>query len=124
MKLTALAVAIGCAGCAHPFVKIQPGMTVAEVRAVTVDRGPSDVRTWPQTPNAQAWYYGPDRCILVVDGIVTQKAVTRTRAAGYVPGLMSVSVRDPAQCAPMGVEQPAQPTTNIYVPGLGGGTIR
>lgn len=111
-------------GCAHPFKKIQPGMTAAEVRAVTEDNAPSDVITWPTAPGAEAWYYGPDRCILLVNEVVRKKSVTHTRASGGIPGIVRVSVREQAECAPPGLESNQQPTTNVSIPGLGGATIR
>ena len=111
-------------GCGHPFKRIQPGMTAAEVREVTADHAPTDVRTWPQAPGSEAWYYGPDRCILLVNDVVRQKSVTRTRASAGIPGVVRMSVRDQAECAPPGLESNAGPTTNVSVPGIGGGTIR
>lgn len=110
--------------CAHPFKRIQPGMTAAEVRAITEDEGPTDVRTWPQVPGAEAWYYGPDRCILLVNDVVRQKAVTRTKASGGIPGVVRVSVREQAECAPAGLESNQAPSTNVSVPGFGNATIR
>ncbi|MBE2253557.1 MAG: hypothetical protein IAE78_28775 [Myxococcus sp.] len=115
---------LGLVACGHPFKRIHPGMTVAEVREVTGDHAPTDVRTWPQAPGQEAWYYGPDRCILVVNDVVRQKSVTRTRASGGIPGVVRVSVRDQAECAPPGLEANAGPSTNVSVPGFGGATVR
>ena len=111
-------------GCGHPFKRIQPGMTAAEVREVTGDNGPTDVRTWPQEPGSKAWYYGPDRCILLVNDVVRQKSVTRTRASAGIPGVVRTSDREQAECAPPSHESNAGPTTNVSVPGFGGATIR
>lgn len=116
--------ALSAMACGHPFRRIQPGMTAAEVRAVTEDHAPTDVVTWPQAPGAEAWYYGPDRCILLVNEVVRQKSVTRTKASGGIPGVVRVSVRQQAECAPAGLETNQQPSTNVSIPGLGGATIR
>jgi hypothetical protein len=124
MRLACLAVVLAlAAGCAHPFTKIQPGMTSADVRSVTEPEGvgPSEVVTYP--PNAQAWYYGEDRCILLVDDRVVQKNVTKTQNVAVVPGIAQVSQTSKALCAPPGAETPDN-RTNIYVPGLGGATFQ
>ncbi|MCC6337474.1 MAG: hypothetical protein IT380_26185 [Myxococcales bacterium] len=119
MRVALFAVALLAAGCSHVFTKIQPGMTSAEVRALTEPEGvgPSEVVTYP--PNAQAWYYGEDRCILLVDDRVVQKNVTREQTVASVPGLAHVKQTSKALCAPPGAEQPDD-RTNIYVPGVGG----
>lgn len=106
-------------GCAHVFERIQPGMTSADVRALTEPEGvgPSEVVTYP--PNAQAWYYGEDRCILLVDDRVVQKNLTKTQAVAVVPGVAAVSQTSKALCAPPGAEAPDN-RTNIFVPGVGG----
>lgn len=124
MRLIALAaLSLVASGCAHVFEKIQPGMSSGEVRALTEPEGvgPSEVVTYP--PNAQAWYYGEDRCILLVDDRVVQKNVTKTQNVAVVPGLAHVSQTSKALCAPPGAEAPDN-RTNIYVPGVGGATIQ
>lgn len=124
MRLVSFAVVLLLAsGCVHVFERIQPGMTSAEVRALTEPEGvgPSEVVTYP--PNAQAWYYGEDRCILLVDDRVVQKNVTKTQSVAVVPGIAHVSQTSKALCAPPGVEAPDN-RTNIFVPGLGGATIQ
>lgn len=124
MRLVVLAVLVLVAsGCVHVFERIQPGMTSADVRALTEPEGvgPSEVVSYP--PNAQAWYYGEDRCILLVDDRVVQKNVTKTQRVAVVPGIAHVSQTSKAVCAPPGAEAPDN-RTNIYVPGLGGATIQ
>lgn len=110
-------------GCAHVFDRIQPGMSGAEVRSLTGAEGvgPSQVVSYP--PNAQAWYYGEDRCILLVDDRVVQKNVSKTQNVAVVPGLAAVSQTTMALCAPPGAA-PQDTRTNIFVPGVGGATIQ
>lgn len=90
--------------CAHPFKRIQPGMTAAEVRAVTEDNAPTDVRTWPQVPGATGTT-GPTAAFVMND-VVRQKAVTRTRASGGIPGVVRVSVREQAMHSGRARERP------------------
>lgn len=75
-------------GCAHPFSRIQPGMNSTEVRGTTGDVAPTNVVPW--SGGAQSWYYGGDRCVLIVDDKVVAKyspddAPTGTTEAICVP---------------------------------------
>jgi hypothetical protein len=120
-KLLAAALALSFVGCAHPFSKIQPGMTTAEVRAVTGEYSPTQVV--PYGPTSAAWFYGPDQCILVMEDRVSMKDVTHTDAAFSAPGIGGLSVERKPVCAPPGVQVQGQSRTNVYIPGVGAASV-
>lgn len=87
-------------GCAHPFSRIQPGMNSTEVRGTTGDVAPSNVVPW--SGGAQSWYYGGDRCILIVDDKVVAKYSPDDAPTGTTPSI----------CVPPG----AQPVNAVAAP--------
>lgn len=96
-------VAVVAVGCAHPFSRIQPGMNSTEVRGTTGNVAPSNVVPW--SASAQSWYYGGDRCILIIDDKVVAKYSPDDAPTGTTP----------AVCAPPGVT-PASPPPPASAP--------
>jgi hypothetical protein len=59
----------GClllAGCAaSPWVKVKDAKTIEEARTLL---GGTTPQVTPYPPNAEAWYFGKNECVLFVDG--------------------------------------------------------
>jgi hypothetical protein len=87
-------------GCAHPFTLIQPGMNATEVRGTTGSVAPTNVI--PYSNGGQAWFYGSERCVLLVD----DKVVAKYSADTAPPGAKAETV-----CVPPGVAAAPQGAT-------------
>jgi hypothetical protein len=60
-------------GCATTFDRVQAARTLDEARAALRGEAPTAITPYP--PNAEAWYFGWQRCVLFVDG---KKRLVRT----------------------------------------------
>jgi hypothetical protein len=118
MKLLIFPTVVLFSSCvAAVFPKIQPGMSTSEIRTLG-DEGPSHVV--PYESNAQAWFYGDDQCILVVNDHVLLKERTQTRVTASIPGVASMRQQTKAACYPPGMETGSNQETQILIPGVGG----
>jgi hypothetical protein len=53
------------AGCATPYAKVKTAKTIDEARSYLGDYQPEVL---PYPPNAEAWYFGRNECVLFIDG--------------------------------------------------------
>lgn len=101
--------------CAHPFSRIQPGMNSTEVRGTTGDVAPTNVVPWGAS--AQSWYYGGDRCILIVDDKVVAKYSPDDAPTGTTEAICVPPGAQPAPApAPVPAPAPAPPPTEGSAP--------
>lgn len=108
MRMTGfLAVMVVVAGCGHPFNRIQPGMNSTEVRGTTGDVAPSNVVPWGAA--AQSWYYGGNRCILIVDDKVVAKYSPDDAPSGTTEAVCVPPGAQPANAAPAPVTEGQTP---------------
>ncbi|MDP1826070.1 MAG: hypothetical protein Q8L48_22585 [Archangium sp.] len=66
MKQIALALSL-LAGCATPWLQVKDAKTIEEARKQLGSYTPS---VTPYPPNAEAWYFGKNECVLFIDGKV------------------------------------------------------
>lgn len=64
MRLLPLAMLL-LAACATPWARVKDAKTIEAARALLGGYEPQ-VTTYP--PNAEAWYFGKNECVLFVDG--------------------------------------------------------
>lgn len=100
--------------CAPGFRAIYPGMTTAEVTKAMGDLGPSTVT--PFNDGYAAWYYGEDRCVLLRNDVVVSKATSYRQAGVSLPGVGSLSLKQPAECLPPGVQPRRTSEVNVGLP--------
>jgi hypothetical protein len=80
------------------FQYIYPGMTRNEV-VDTMGKGPSEAVNYEA--GYVAWFYGKDKCVLLLEGEVVSKEVTQTKTNMSAFGLKAKE-RILAECAPPG----------------------
>jgi len=79
--------ALGClllAGCAaSPWIKVKDAKTIEEARALLDGTTP---QVTPYPPNAEAWYFGKNECVLFLDGkLRVSKSSQSVRGDNPVP---------------------------------------
>ena len=68
MRASILLLAVAWSGCAaSPFAQVAKARTIEEARKLLGDTRPM---VTPYPPNAEAWYFGKNECVLFVDGKV------------------------------------------------------
>lgn len=100
-NLLSMVIFLAVVGCAHPFAKVQPGMTTAELRGITGEMAPTDVVPYPS--GAQTWFYGKDLCVLLINDRVVAKWSEDT-----APKNTTSVVCNPANESPTGMPQPGE----------------
>lgn len=106
---------MGCGGsrAVRPpgFSAVTPGMNSADLTAM-MGEGPTSAREFQD--GSVAWFYGPNRCVLLrEDRVVTKEMTTRERGVSTRWG--SMTKETPAQCAPAG-ERVENTRTQVHTP--------
>ncbi|MGV3621805.1 MAG: hypothetical protein ACO1OB_13360 [Archangium sp.] len=65
MRTLTVLVAVTCAGCASVYDRVKATGSIEEGRAALQGYEPAIT---PYPPNAEAWYFGRNECVLFVDG--------------------------------------------------------
>lgn len=90
--------------CATPFAQVSKAKTIEEARQLLGSYQPQ-VTQYP--PNAEAWYFGNNECVLFVDGILRLgKSSQTTRQSVTNPAVALGARQEEVLCAPSVLKDP------------------
>ncbi|MFZ5445244.1 MAG: hypothetical protein ACOZQL_34960 [Myxococcota bacterium] len=81
MRLHALAALVLLGACATPYARVKDAKTIEQARALL---GSYEPKVTPYPPNAEAWYFGKNECVLFVDGALRLSKSSSTQLEGGV----------------------------------------
>ncbi|MFT3711847.1 MAG: hypothetical protein QM817_29765 [Archangium sp.] len=91
-------------GCVSAFERVRQTDTIEQARRVLKGETPTSITKYP--PNAEAWYFGKNQCVLFVDGKQREwrSSITEAEQGHVLPSEVQAVL-----CSPSGVKDNTPP---------------